>query len=573
MGRAIPPLRPRRHAVLAACVGAVVVFGLIPPSVVVAQDACEPGEVTAEDAVVESSDGTDIAITVMRPGEVDCGPVPVVVHGHGWSGSRSTGPDEAMDYGTPRIFLDAGYGVVSFDHRGHGESGDVAHAMQPDFELRDYPAILDHIHDELDWVLKEPDSGIAKDVVAGGYGASYGGGWQTMTSTIDGRIDALVPQITWFDLAHALGPNRVPRTAWLALLEAAGNAFATVDPQLNEWYVETMATNEPPEESTEHFLRASPSERTDQLRTPALLIQGLPDTLFPLNDAVGLYEAIRGNGVDAWLLGINSGHVLPGIQPTGINAPSRDRIDGCTTDLFAHVVDWYDWQLRGDDAARERFEAVPRVAVPTEQGGCVVADDWPVNDDTLVVELGDVVVPQGAGTLLLPLLSPEEDTTIAGVPSLAAGLPLELDDIVFTSLVLGDPSSGGWVVDDQVTPLRTRMGETDAEVDLEMAAVATTVPAGTTLYLRIEGANEQFALNGNRRPGVTPLTDLTVTLPVASQGTVEAFDTTSPAPEPDDTFAGEVADTSAERPLPATGGGLALLGLLAVAAAAALRRR
>lgn len=573
------PFRRRtagRQRAGALAVVAAVATGLLAPAAGHAAGAqvCPPGEVTVQDDVVTSSDGTEIAITVMRPGAADCGPVPVIVHGHGWSQSRATGPDAALNYGTPRMFLDAGYGFVSFDHRGHGESGDVAHSMQPDFELRDYPAVLDHVHDQLDWVQREPDSGVAKDIVAGSYGASYGGGWQTMTSTVDDRIDALVPLITWYDLAQALAPNGVPRTAWLGLLTVAGNTLARMDPQLNEWYVETMATNRTPEASHEHFRAASPATRTERLRTPALLIQGLPDTLFPLNDAVGLYEAIRANGVDARLIGINSGHVLPRLQPTGVNAPDRDRIDGCTTDLYAHVVDYYDAELRGDAAARRRVAAVPRVAVATEQGRCVVADDWPVNDREVVVEVGDVVVPQGAGTLLLPLLTPEEDTTIAGIPRLTAQLPVELDDIVFSSLVIGDPAAGGWVVDDQVTPLRTALGATGGAVDLELAAVATTVPAGATLALRIEGVNEQFALNGNRRPGGTPLTDLSVTLPVASQGAVEAFDTT-PAAAPPEPSPDAPADVAAPEhgSLPATGGGAALAGLAAALAAGALRRR
>lgn len=545
-----------------------------------AQDCPALGrEPEVSDHVVVSRDGeTEIAITVMKPDVADCEDVPVVLHGHGWSGSRATAPDSQMNYGTPSIYLDAGYGFVSFDHRGHGESGDVAHTMQPEYELQDYPAILDWIHDELDWVLRDTDSGLDKDVVVAGYGASYGGGWQTMTSTIDGRLDALVPFITWYDLAHALAPQEVARSAWLALLEAAGEAFAEMDPQLHQWYAETLVTNRPPEDSREHFLRASPVSYQDQLQTPALLIQGVPDTLFPLEHAVGLYEAIRGNGVDAWLIGVNNGHILPGIQPTGVGGPGRDFQDGCTSDLFAHVLDFLDWQLWGDAAAGERFGEVPRVAIGTEQGDCVVADDWPAAAETIEVELGDVVVPQGAGTLLLPLLTPEEDTTLAGNPRLRADLPLELDDIVFASLVL-ETGDGMWVVDDQVTPLRTELGGSEGSIDLEMAGIATTVPAGATLHLRIEGVNEQFITNANRRPGALPLTSLVIELPHATQGTVAAFDTTRPedagsvgapgAPAGDEGDGGAGSGGS----LPATGGGLALGGLLALAVAARLRLR
>src|SRR3712207_8234125 len=41
--------------------------------------------------------------------------VPVVFHSHGWGGSRTTGIDSFKSY------LDAGFGVLSFDQRGFGD--------------------------------------------------------------------------------------------------------------------------------------------------------------------------------------------------------------------------------------------------------------------------------------------------------------------------------------------------------------------------------------------------------------------------------------------------------------------
>lgn len=38
-------------------------------------------------------------------------------------------------------------------------------------------------------------------------GGSYGGAVQLAASSIDPRIDAIVPVITWNDLAYSLGPN------------------------------------------------------------------------------------------------------------------------------------------------------------------------------------------------------------------------------------------------------------------------------------------------------------------------------------------------------------------------------
>ena len=54
--------------------------------------------------------------------------VPFMMHSHGWGGSRTTDPAAF------RRWLDAGYGVLSFDQRGFGDSGGFAHVENPRYE-------------------------------------------------------------------------------------------------------------------------------------------------------------------------------------------------------------------------------------------------------------------------------------------------------------------------------------------------------------------------------------------------------------------------------------------------------
>lgn len=54
--------------------------------------------------------------------------VPMLLHSHGWGGSRTTDPASFQK------FLDAGYGVLSFDQRGFGESGGTAYVENPTVE-------------------------------------------------------------------------------------------------------------------------------------------------------------------------------------------------------------------------------------------------------------------------------------------------------------------------------------------------------------------------------------------------------------------------------------------------------
>src|SRR3546814_14276410 len=74
----------------------------------------------------------------------------MVLHSHGWGGSRETTASGAV-----APYLAAGYGVLSFDQRGFGEStDDKANIMDPAKEGRDVVAVVDYVA-ELDWVSRD----------------------------------------------------------------------------------------------------------------------------------------------------------------------------------------------------------------------------------------------------------------------------------------------------------------------------------------------------------------------------------------------------------------------------------
>jgi ABC-2 type transport system ATP-binding protein len=69
---------------------------------------------------------TSICITVFKPAWASRSHrVPMILHSHGWAGSRNT------DVSDVETYLDAGFGVTSIDQRGHGESGGKAHVEDP----------------------------------------------------------------------------------------------------------------------------------------------------------------------------------------------------------------------------------------------------------------------------------------------------------------------------------------------------------------------------------------------------------------------------------------------------------
>ena len=79
----------------------------------------------------------------------------------------------------------------------------------PAIEGRDVSAIIDWLATQPGVELKGPN-----DPVVGMTGASYGGGLQLSAAAIDHRIDAIVPDMSWYSLIDSLYPNEVVKAGW-----------------------------------------------------------------------------------------------------------------------------------------------------------------------------------------------------------------------------------------------------------------------------------------------------------------------------------------------------------------------
>src|SRR5262245_25467081 len=110
--------------------------------------AATSSEATTTDVCIPSVPETDplepgpvdICMTVFKPASASAAnPVPMVLHSHGWGGSRTRTASSFQD------LLDAGFGVISFDQRGFGESGGKAHVEDPAFEGEDVINIVDYV--------------------------------------------------------------------------------------------------------------------------------------------------------------------------------------------------------------------------------------------------------------------------------------------------------------------------------------------------------------------------------------------------------------------------------------------
>ena len=149
----------------------------------------------------------------------------------------------------------------------------------------------------------DPDSDvIATDVPEiAMMGGSYGGGIQM--TTVDPRIQAIVPSIAWNSLNQSLYPDNVFKTGWANVLAGAlllptspgdlpggSNQAASGLTRVNSQITQALITGNLfgfISESGQAVLSSSgPTTLLSKLNAPVLFNQGTVDALFPLQQAV-----------------------------------------------------------------------------------------------------------------------------------------------------------------------------------------------------------------------------------------------------------------------------------------------
>ncbi len=303
---------------------ALVVLCLVPSAALAA-----PETVT----IPSRADGTPIVVSVYKPAGASAGaPAPVILHSHGWGGSR-TSSDGAF-----ATELAAGYGVVSIDQRGHGASGGEANVEDPDFEGQDMISVIDYVAG-LDWVAKDTNTGHPNDPVLFSMGGSYGGGYQFVAAFTElrdlgyTRLNALARRSPGSNLSESLAPSKVVRTAWVSALYGAGapmlpSTSTARSPTARRPVSGPTARSRPSRTST----RSSSSTarpvtwpRAVCSTSRSLFGQGLTDNLFNLNQGWKNFEQALTPGARSrsLLVGYNGGHALPNVLPVGTTGGRR----------------------------------------------------------------------------------------------------------------------------------------------------------------------------------------------------------------------------------------------------------
>ncbi|MGW1372687.1 alpha/beta fold hydrolase [Streptomyces sp. NPDC002446] len=269
---------------------------------------------------------------------------PAVLLGHGFGGSKADLRTQAEQLARD------GYAVLTWSARGFGRSTGKIGLNDPDGEVADVSRLVD-------WLARRPEVRLdaAGDPRVGVAGASYGGAIALLAAGHDRRVDAIAPQITYWNLADALFPHGVFKKLWAGIFFTTGSSGAPAgapraaagapassggcgrfEPELCRMY-ERVAVSGTPDAAARRLLAGrSPSAVGDRIKVPTLLMQGRTDSLFTLDQADAAQQAIRRNGapVDVdWLAG---GH---------------DGGDRETARLQARTKAWFDRYLKGDKGA------------------------------------------------------------------------------------------------------------------------------------------------------------------------------------------------------------------------------
>ncbi|MEV0475690.1 CocE/NonD family hydrolase [Streptomyces prunicolor] len=316
-----------------------------------------------------------------RPAGVDrSNPAPAVLATNGFGGSKSDGSTDAIG----KVFARRGYVGLVYSGLGFGRSGCLISLDDPRIDGAAASGLIDFLAG-----TRAADDGTRADFVTldakgdprvGMIGGSYGGAIQLATAAVDHRVDALVPLITWNDLAYSLDPNSlapdntvgeggwtVPgafKWQWANSFYLTGETQPLTVPSLDPTRINsltclhfvtracamfrTLNSGSYPTRATADLLAymrsVSPVSYLNRVKAPTLLVQGQADSLFNLNEATATYKRLKVHGTTAKMIWQSLGH------SSGTAAPVAGELDLSQGDLESSYVGrriaaWFDRYL------------------------------------------------------------------------------------------------------------------------------------------------------------------------------------------------------------------------------------
>ncbi|MGW8679796.1 CocE/NonD family hydrolase [Streptomyces sp. NPDC055817] len=309
-----------------------------------------------------------------RPAGVDAAhTAPAVLATNGFGGSKSDGSTDAIG----KAFAARGYVGLVYSGLGFGKSGCLVSLDDPRVDGAAASGLVDFLAG-----TRAADDGTKADYVTkdgrgdprvGMIGGSYGGAIQLATAAVDHRVDALVPMITWNDLAYSLDPNNaadrsVPgafKWQWTNGFYLIGEGQPLLEPSLDPSRInkltclhfvtdacETISTlnsgRYPSDKAgpmLDYARSVSPVSYLKQVKAPTLLVQGQSDSLFNLNEAQATYGTLKAQGTTTKMIWQSWGH------SGGLTDPASGELNLAqgnleTSYVGKRILAWFDRYLQ-----------------------------------------------------------------------------------------------------------------------------------------------------------------------------------------------------------------------------------
>jgi ABC-2 type transport system ATP-binding protein len=482
----------------------------------------------AADVTITSFDGTPIVLHVFpAPGLAPGATAPTILNGPGWAGTGDVDPTT----GVIKSFNDQGYNVITWAPRGFGASGGLVSIDTPAIEGRDTSAIVDYVATQPWAQLDQPG-----DPRLGMAGGSYGGGIQYSTAIVDHRIDALAPVVGWHSLTTASYKDQTFKQGWDKLLYISGQGAADtvapgLDPHIISAYTEGLKTGVLSPADAAWFAQRGPGDAVSKITAPTMVVGGTVDTLFPLDEDVKLYNAIKQGGAPVKMVWFCGGH---GECLTGTGDPGGSKaalLSLGSQHLTDAMLAWFARYLKGD------------ASVSTGPGFEWLADDakWR-SAPTFPAKAGTPVVATGSGTVHLVKgygSGVETKATPAVGAAAKAGMTVAVKVTRAAQLVgpptltltykgNGTPAKNAkvyaqivdlkrkLVVGNQVTPIPLVLDGKKHTVTRDLTPIAASAPKGARYTLQIISSSKVWA--PQRGSGTIAVSRAKLVLPTVKAG-------------------------------------------------------
>ncbi len=469
--------------------------------------ASRPGPVTARNVRISVTDGPRddqhvvLDATFFTPSGT--GRVPAILLAHGFGATKDDVRPEAQSLAR------AGFAVLTWSARGFGTSTGKIALDSPDYEVKDVEGLVSWLAAQPRVLLNHPG-----DPRVGIAGDSYGGGIALLAAAYDHRIDAVVAQSTWNNLATALFPDAaaggspadgVFKKQWASLLFTAGAGTAGPGragpgagaagtgsaaggslcgrflPSICAMYQQVALAGMATPQAIATLEASSPSSVASRMTAPTLLMQGEQDSLFGLDQADANYDALRRNGTQTDMVWFAGGH---------------DGGDQETTRIDALTATWFHRWL---DAAASPTGTAPVTASPvpasTGQPGFAVTRALGLNptDDSISLGVAAAARYPGLGGIR------QQDILLSGprqaVVNPAGGAPAAISALPGVGQDLG--LSSGVSIDMPGQFAAFTSARLPAPVQLTGSATVRlriTAPAGATLFAKLYDVDQAGTL-------------------------------------------------------------------------------